>query len=201
MPAGNVARSRSTDRRFYGVAEALVVENEDPEKEGRVKLKFPWFGEQMITDWCRVAQFYAGNGYGSFYVPEVDDEVLVAFVHGDMRYPVVVGGLYNGSDKPATHRASDKDEKLIRTKAGHQIVLDDTSGEEKIHIIDKTENNHIVLSSSDDAITIEAKSGKLTLHAVGIEIKSDAEISVEAATTLDLKGATVNVEGQVINLN
>jgi phage baseplate assembly protein V len=191
--AANAARSRSTDKRFYGVVEALVVENEDPEQEGRVKLKFPWFDEQMITDWCRVSQFYAGNGYGSFYVPEVDDEVLVAFVHGDMRYPVVVGGLYNGSDKPATHRAADKDEKLIRTKAGHQIILDDSNGEQKIVIVDKSENNRIEISTADDSITIEAKTGKLKLKGNGIEITSAAGITMEATGTADIKGATINL--------
>ena len=73
------ARSRSTDQRYYGVAEAIVTDVNDPEKEGRVKLRYPWFDDQTVSDWCRVRQLYAGNGYGTFFVPEVGDEVLVVF--------------------------------------------------------------------------------------------------------------------------
>ena len=87
-------RSRSTDRRYYGVVEALVTNViDDPEQECRVTLRFPFFdGATAESDWCRVVQPYAGNGYGAVFVPEVGDEVLVAFVHGDMRFPIVLGG-------------------------------------------------------------------------------------------------------------
>ena len=97
-----VARSTSTDKRYYGVCEGIVVDNEDPEQQGRIKVKLPWFDDETVTEWCRVRQAYAGNGYGMFFIPEVDDEVLVAFIHGDLRLPVILGGLYNGIDKPAT---------------------------------------------------------------------------------------------------
>ena len=99
-----VPRSLSTDQRYYGVYEALVSDVNDPANEGRVKIKMPWFDEQMETEWCRVRQFYAGNGYGAFFVPEVGDEVLIAFIQGDMRQPIILGGLYNGNDKPPSHR-------------------------------------------------------------------------------------------------
>ena len=63
---------------------------------------------QAESDWCRVVQPYAGNGYGAVFVPEKGDEVLVAFVHGDMRFPIVIGGLYNGKDKPPTARTASR---------------------------------------------------------------------------------------------
>ena len=117
-------RSRSTDRRYYGVVEAIVARvTDDPEHECRVKLRFPFFdGATAESDWCRVVQPYAGNGYGAVFVPEEGDEVLVAFVHGDMRFPIVLGGLYNGVDKPPTDRTASRDQKLIRTKHGHQVA-------------------------------------------------------------------------------
>ena len=93
---------------------------------------FPWFDDEMVSEWCRVAQPYAGNGYGVFLVPEVGDEVLVAFIHGDMRLPIVLGGLYNGQDKPPTSRQDDTDQKLIRTKAGHELLFDDSDGTERV---------------------------------------------------------------------
>ena len=119
-----VSLSGSTELHYYGVYEALVSDVNDPAKEGRVKIKMPWFDNQMETEWCRVRQFYAGNGYGAFYVPEVGDEVLIAFIKGNMSEPVILGGLYNGSDKPPSHRDDQTDEKLLRTKAGHEFVAE-----------------------------------------------------------------------------
>jgi uncharacterized protein involved in type VI secretion and phage assembly len=106
------------DQHFYGIAEALVVDNEDPLGEGRVKVTYPWLDQSMQTEWCRVCQLYAGNGYGSFFVPEKDDEVLVAFVHGDMTEPIVIGGLYNGKDKPASQRKTEAGAAEIRGQPG-----------------------------------------------------------------------------------
>lgn len=186
-------RCRSTDRRYYGVAEALVVDVNDPDKEGRVKLKFPWFDENMISEWCRVTQFYAGNGYGAFYVPEVGDEVVVAFVHGDMRLPIVLGGMYNGADKPASFRADNKNEKVLRTKAGHQIILIDTDGEETIRIIAKGDKNSIEVSTKDNAIVLKSATGKLMLEAGDIEIKAKQTMTIQAGGAMKLKGATIDL--------
>jgi phage baseplate assembly protein V len=187
------SRSRTTDKRFYGVYEALVTDVNDPAKEGRVKLSFPWFDESMVTEWCRVRQFYAGNSYGAFFLPEVDDEVLVAFIQGDMRLPVVLGGLYNGQDKPPTHRAGDKDEKMIRTKGGHQITLDDSQDAEKITIVDSKEKNRIEIDTANNSITIESGGGKLILKAKEIEVSADSTIKIEAGGQMDVKGKTINL--------
>ena len=89
-------------------------------------------GGREVSDWCRVAQLYAGGGYGSFFPPEKGDEVLVAFVQGDMRIPIVLGGLYNGQDKPSTSRDGGKDQKLIRTRGGHQLLFDDTGSDKAL---------------------------------------------------------------------
>ena len=197
----SVPRSRSTDQRYYGVAEALVTDVNDPQKLGRVKLKFPWFDPDMESEWCRVRQFYAGNDYGAFFIPEVGDEVLVSFIHGDMRLPIILGGLYNGLDKPPSYRADDKDEKMIRTKGGHQIIFDDTSGSEKISIIDANGDNSIVIDTVSNSITVKASNGKLIFEGqgieinsgIGIEVSAKTSIKVEATQTLDLKGTTVNI--------
>jgi uncharacterized protein involved in type VI secretion and phage assembly len=189
----SISRTKSADQRYYGVAEAIVVDVNDPAKEGRVKLKFPWFDEGSISEWCRVRQLYAGNGYGTFFVPEKDDEVIVAFIHGDMRFPVVMGGLYNGQDKPSVHRDEQNDQKQIKTKAGHTITLDDSSGEEKIEIIDSSGNNHLIINAVDNTIAIQANSdisiqsqtGKLTLIAT--------DITIDASNQMILRGTSVNI--------
>jgi phage baseplate assembly protein V len=163
-----VPRARSTDRRYYGLVEALVVEN-DGDDEGRVKLKFPWFdGGATVTDWCRVSQLYAGNGYGSVFVPEKGDEVLVAFIHGDMRFPIVLGGLYNGVDKPPTARTGGRDQKMIRTRAGHEVLLDD--GAKEITITTAQGGNVTVTATGE----ITLKAPKVTIDADAIELGAGA---------------------------
>jgi phage baseplate assembly protein V len=163
-----VPRARSTDRRYYGVVEAIVVAN-DGDDEGRVKVTFPWFdGGSTVTDWCRVSQLYAGNGYGALFVPETGDEVLVAFVHGDMRFPIVLGGLYNGVDKPPTARTGGRDQKVIRTKAGHEVLLDD--GTKEIRITTAEGGN--VTVAADGSITLKAP--KVTVEAGSVDLGGGA---------------------------
>jgi phage baseplate assembly protein V len=151
-------RSKSTDKRYYGVYEGIVSDVIDPGQEGRVRIRLPWFDEQMETEWCRARQFYAGNGYGAVFLPEVGDEVLVAFIQGDMRQPIILGGLYNGQDKPPTQRSASSDQKMLRTKAGHVLLLDDSSGQERVKIITKG-GSELSLSDVDHAVTLKTSGG------------------------------------------
>ncbi|MER7873504.1 phage baseplate assembly protein V [Streptomyces solisilvae] len=179
-------RARSTDKRYYGVVEALVVENEGDD-EGQVKLKFPWFDDTTVTDWVRVGQLYAGSGYGSVFVPEKGDEVLVAFVHGDMRYPIVLGGLYNGEDKPPTARTEGRDQKMIRTRHGHEVVLDDTRSKAAVRITSAA--GHVVeLDDQGKAIRITAaEGGSVTVTAQGDITLKAPKLTVESPS-IDLGG-------------
>lgn len=187
-----LARARSTDRRYYGVAEGIVTDVNDPKKEGRVKVKFPWFDEQMETEWCRVAQFYAGNDYGAFFIPETGDEVLIAFVHGDMRLPIILGGLYNGQDKPPSARSAEKDQKLIRTKGKHEILLDDSNGKQRVRI--KTNGGHSAdLTDQDRKIEIKSTQG----HSVTLDDQGQ-KIAVKTSSgnqvTLDDGGTKITIQ-------
>ena len=173
---------------YFGVYTAIVCDIGDSKHPGEVTLRFDWFDPAMKTEWCRICNPYAGGGYGFVFHPEEGDEVLVAFVQGEMKDPIVLGGLYNGQDKPPTARAKgndEKDEKMIRTKAGHKITFDDKNGSEKIAIVDKNEKNSIVIDTVANSITIAAE-GKLTLSGKGgVEIKSDADVKV-TGKTIDL---------------
>lgn len=198
------SQTRALDKKYYGVVQGIVTDvNDQDEKEGRVKVKFPWFDDQMETEWCRVRQFYAGNGYGAFFVPEVGDEVLVAFIHGDMRLPVILGGLYNGKDKPPTFRSSSQDQKMIRTKGNHELLFDDTSGKKQVRV--KTAGGHVVLM--DDAgktVSItSAGSHKVELNdgsgTVTVTSSSGGTMTLQNGT-ITIQGATVNIEAGVINL-
>ena len=179
-------RSRSTDCRIYGLVEAIVAAvTDDPEQEGRVRLTYPFFdGGREVSDWCRVSQLYAGNGYGSCFVPEEGDEVLVAFIHGDMRFPVVLGGLYNGQDKPPTARTTNRDQKMIRTKAGHQLTLDDSPQAQAVRIV--TAGGHeLVLDDQAGRIVVSG-------NGVSVTVNDDGSVTVQAST--------VNVQASQVNL-
>lgn len=178
-------RAFSADRRYYGVVPALVVENEGDD-EGRVKLTYPWYDHSTtVSEWARVSQLYAGKGFGSVFVPEKGDEVLVAFVQGDMRLPIVLGGLYNGEDKPPTARTEGRDQKIIRTRHGHEVLLDDTRSKAAVRI--KSAAGHVV--EMDD----EGKSIRITAAEGG-------SVSVSATGEITLKAPKVTVESSSIDL-
>ncbi|WP_406003071.1 phage baseplate assembly protein V [Streptomyces sp. NBC_00829] len=186
MTTRTTPRARSTDKRYYGVVEALVVEN-DGDDEARVKLKFPWFDDVTVTDWIRVSQLYAGHGYGTVFVPEKGDEVLVAFVHGDMRFPIVLGGLYNGKDKPPAARTEGRDQKMIRTRHGHEVLLDDTRDKAAVRITSAA--GHVVeLDDQGKAIRITAaEGGSVTVTAQGEITLKAPKVTVDSPS-IDLGG-------------
>jgi uncharacterized protein involved in type VI secretion and phage assembly len=198
-----LARSRSTDLRYYGIYEAVVSDVNDPAKEGRVKIKMHWFDGQMETEWCRVRQFYAGNGYGAFFIPERDDEVLIAFIQGDMRFPVILGGLYNGADKPPSHRDGQTDQKMLRTKAGHEFLLDDSPGKERVRINTKA-GHQFDLSDVDKKVTVKTTGGNtVTLEDSGgkITVQTSGGQSITLTPgTITLSAASIVLSGSSVSL-
>jgi uncharacterized protein involved in type VI secretion and phage assembly len=199
------------DSRFYGVAFAIVTNNKDPDGLGRVKLKLPWMSDTAESDWARVVTPMAGAGRGFYFLPEVDDEVLVAFEHGFSDAPYVLGSLWNGKDKPPESNDDGKNNlRTIRSRRGHVIRLNDKDDDEKIEIIDASAKNSIVISTKDNAITITAdaditiqsNNGKLKLSGNGVEITSKAAVKIEASQNMDLKaGQQLNIKGSVVNIN
>lgn len=201
---------------IHGVAIGVVTDNKDPEKLGRIKLSFPWRGEDDQSEWARVAAPMAGKERGFFFLPEVDDEVLVAFDRGDISQPYVIGSLWNGKDKPPETNSDGKNnirkirsrsgheiifgddhenkkEKLeILTKAGHKIVLDDSDGGEKIEIIDKAGSNSICIDSAQNSISIKSDS-KISVESQQIDIKSGGMMTIQASGDLTIKGAMVKI--------
>jgi phage baseplate assembly protein V len=201
----------SVDGRFSGVAVAIVTNNKDPDGLGRVKVSLPWLGERVESDWTRVVTPVAGAGRGLYWLPEVDDEVLVAFEHGRPDSPYVLGGLWNGKDKPPESNQDGKNNvRALKTRSGHLIRLTDTDGDEKIEIVDKTGKNSIVISAKDKTVaitadadvTVKSTNGKLKLSGNGVEITSQAAVKIEASQNMDLKaGPQLNLKGQMVNIN
>ena len=202
--------SATPDARITGVVTGVVTNVADDEGLHRVRVRFPWLSDKEESAWARVATPMAGPERGLYILPEVDDEVLVAFEHGDPRFPYVIGSLWNSGAKPPAEKTDKNDKRSLTSRSGHVVRLDDTDGAEKIEIVDASEKNSIVISTADHTITIkadaditiESSSGKLVLKGKGVVIVSQADVKVEADGKLDLKASgQLNAKGSVINLN
>lgn len=198
-------KARVHGRQFHGVFSGVVEDIVDPDKEGRIKVSFPWFDDGTVSEWCRVAQLYAGPGFGTFFVPEAGTEVAVGFAQGNMREPIILGGLYNRKHKPATDRQRDeqKDEKQIRTRGGHRVTLDDTSEKQKI-VIETTAGHRLELvdpgkdparvrleSKRGHEVLLDDASGRIEITTSGgqrILLDEQGKIVIEA-DTIELGGA------------
>ncbi|WP_276357837.1 phage baseplate assembly protein V [Cohnella caldifontis] len=209
-----------------GVMVATVTDNKDPDALGRVKLKFPLRENEHETDWVPIASLMSGNNMGTLFIPEVGDEVLVAFHLGYLNQPYVIGCLWNQSKKPP---AKDDQNNLrkIRSRAGHELIFDDTNNagkvtlktvkgiqmiiddqNEKITIGTKNDQQSVTLTGSS-AGTVEIKSGtnKITIDnkgdikiesTKGVTIKS-TQLNIEATANMTIKaGAQLNLESSGI---
>ena len=170
-----------------GVVPAIVTNNNNTAAPGTVKVKFPWLSDELESGWIRLASPGAGAERGLYALPEVNDEVLVAFEHGDFNVPYIIGGLWNGKDAlppgvGAVVESGEVTQRIIRSRSGHLIILHDKDGAEQIIIRDKTGNNDIVIDSANNAITIKTTQGTVTVEAKGnITIKSTGgDMALEA---------------------
>jgi phage baseplate assembly protein V len=192
MPDGLLefaTRALSGDEdRVDGVAVAIVLDNVDMTGEARVQVQLPWL--PGIEPWARVAVPVAGPSRGFYILPQVGDEVLVAFEHGDVKAPYVVGSLWNGRDKPPTTEPNDAESKVIlQTEQGHVIQLDDL--EQSLTI---TTPSGQKITADQQKIELEAGSAKATLETSG-QIKLEAETEIELkASSIKLNGTTVDVK-------
>ncbi len=214
VTAGSNGNGAGAGQPIYGVVVAIVTNNDDPDKQGRVKLKFPWLSEDYESDWARLTQLGAGPSAGAVFIPEVNDEVLVAFEFGDVRRPYVVGSLYNGQDKPSLGSGLFNQGKVKRSgfvsRKGHRIVFFDDSGNSGIALISSDNKLRVALNETSGEIRIHCE-GKVTLESQGeMKLSSQAGLKIEAGGSLEMKGETgvkvnssavVEVKGQLIKLN
>lgn len=216
------------ERGVVGVVVGVVTNNKDPDGLGRVKVKFPWLNEQEESNWARLAAAGAGATRGLSIMPEVNDEVLVAFEHGDMSRPYVVGGLWNGKDKPPFAATAVKNGKVeqrgLMSRAGHQILVQDEDqggliqlktksgrmvevSETDKNITIKSQNHTITLDDQGRAVKIQSAGdveiagagGKLKITASGVEITSNTSMKLQANANLQLQAnAQLQVQAQAM---
>lgn len=172
--------------RWYGVFPALVTDIKDPDGQGRVKISLPWApdtGSAKYEAWARMATMMGGNNRGSWFIPDVNDEVLVAFEAGNPRRPYVVGVLWNGSDKPPASMdgGGKNNKKVLRSRNGVQVTLDDSDGQEKM-ILETPGGQKITLKDGPGAVEIEDSSGNsVKLETSGITVTASAKVTINAS--------------------
>jgi uncharacterized protein involved in type VI secretion and phage assembly len=195
-----------------GVYPAIVTNNSDDENKSRVKVKFPWLADDKESHWVRVVGVGAGATRGIHWLPEVNDEVLVAFERGDFNRPYILGGLWNGVDA-APETAAAKNGKVeirtIQTRVGHKIRLVDDATDPIIEIVDSKGNTTIKMEEKTMKITITSKgdidlkaTGNLNLEGMNVSVKAKGSLTAEAATTGSLKAnGTLEIKGTMVNIN
>lgn len=172
--------------RWYGCYPGLVSDIKDPDQQGRVKVTLPWSpdtGSGRYEAWARLATMMGGNNRGSWFVPDVNDEVLLVFEGGDTRRPYVVGALWNGSDAaPESMDGSGNNyRKVIRSRNGVKLTLDDDDGKEKF-ICETPGGQKITLKDGPGAIEIEDSNGNsIKLESSGVTVTASAKVTINAS--------------------
>ncbi|MDI2125261.1 VgrG-related protein [Yinghuangia seranimata] len=203
--------------RVPGVANATVTDTRDPEERGRVKLAFPWLSDDYVSDWARTAGL-GGKGGGGVFGPEVGDEVLVGFEQGSVEHPYVIGGLYNGADKPSQHDVALVDStsgavnrRTLVSRGGNRLeLLDSANGPKGVRLssgdgkltVHLDQKGTSVVVRSDGTVVIEAKD-KVTVKGKGISLdagQGDLELTGQSVKVTARSGATVDAGGGTLAL-
>lgn len=173
--------------RWYGVYPALVSDIKDPDGQGRVKITLPWSpdtGSERYEAWARLSTMMAGNNRGSWFVPDTNDEVLVAFEGGDPRRPYIMGGLWNGQDSPpeAMDGGGQNNLKVLRSRNGVKVTLDDSDGQEKL-ILETPGGQVVTLKDGPGSLELKDSNGNsIKLEASGITVTASAKVTINAST-------------------
>jgi len=192
-----------------GVAVALVTKNDDDEKLCRVKVSYPWHDKPRESYWARLAVPMAGDDRGVVMIPEVGDEVLVAFEREDLRFPYILGGLWNGKDKPpVTNDDGNNDKRIIQSRDKHYLLFNDNPNAGEVilthkkgrrvaftkdgWLVEDEKGNTVKVDTNSGAMTIEAK-GTLNIKAASITIEATGTVEVKASATMTIRGTTVNI--------
>lgn len=190
-------------QRENGIVIGIVSDLDDPKKIGRVRVRFPHLANET-SQWARMASPMGGRDRGFFMRPEVDDEVLVVFEQGDPRRPTIMGSLWSTADPPPADdgKPVDNNWRFFRSRSGHLMKFDDTSGAERIEIVGQggahklvidVSGKQIELSCASGDIAIKAPAGTVSIDATKVAIKASGSLDIQAGAALTIKGATVAI--------
>ena len=173
--------------RWYGVYPALVCDIKDPDGRGRVKITLPWSPDpkgERYEAWARIATLMGGNKRGSWFIPDVNDEVLITFEGGDPRHPYVIGGLWNGQDDPPASMdgGGNNYRKVLCSRNGVKITLDDTDGQETL-LLETPGGQKITLKDGPGAVeVVDSNGNSIKLGTSGVTVTTSAKVTITAST-------------------
>ncbi|MCM5680488.1 phage baseplate assembly protein V [Schlegelella sp. S2-27] len=174
-------RSEPPEKKVYGVSVAMVLNNIDCTGQARVQLMLPWL--PGFTPWARLSSMMAGMGRGSFFVPMIGDEVLVAFNHGDVREPYVLGTLWNAMDRPPALSPTDAmTKRKIRTPLGHELDFDEAT-------------QAVTLSSNTfSTVTLDPTRAEISTPLAKVSIGKGGDVTITATTKLTLEAPVIEIK-------
>lgn len=191
-------RPVETPARWFGVYPAKVHDVQDPDKQGRVQVDLamtPEGGEERFRVWARISTMMAGPGRGSWFIPDPGDEVLISFLGGDPRQPFVIGSLWNGKDAPPHTMDAKNNVRVLKTRSGHKLELDDTDGAAKITLTTKSGCELVLDDAGAGTVTLSHPSGS------SIEFDGTGNIAITAVAKLSIGALEVDVQAPYSNFN
>lgn len=189
---------------FSALQSAIVVGVSDPLALGRVQIRlfnFHGFDTQESLMWARVAVPFAGDGYGAFVIPNKDEEVVVSFLNGDPRYPVIVGSLWHGTAKPSESIPGDEVDRWTFTgRNGSRIaIVEESAGNEVISFtLPGGVSGRLV---ANGLIELIAGGSRITMDGQGIQMKTGGKVDIQAAAEISLKAPQITVNSPISNFS
>ena len=198
------------NKKFYGVVTGKVRSVNDPLNLGRVQLTLPFLDDSDSSPWARVAAPMAGMFHGHYFIPQEKDEVLVAFEHGDVKVPYVIGALWTAMAQPPLRSPSDE-KRAIRTTGGRQIVFEDQPGAITIQtapnapmavpgtVSPSGANHSVALTNSGielaspRQVKLGVQTTKVTISSSGVEITLGSSSIKLSASSIDIKSPTITI--------
>lgn len=202
IPGTDLQQLSQGPERLVGVYPALVTDVQDPDGQGRVKVSLPFVNSDegpQAAAWARLATFMAGADRGSWFIPDVNDEVLVAFLAGDARHPVVIGALWNGVDAPPETMDSGNNLRSITSRSGHRLLFDDSLAAEKV-VLETAGGHRLTLDdASGGTVTLEHSNGaSMTIDSSGtVAITAVNRITMDAPSGLQITASMVTVDAGI----
>lgn len=179
--------------RWYGLYPALVVDIVDPDKLGRIKVKFPSFGAAggTVTAWATLLTLYADDNQGWEILPAVDSQVIVGFEAGDPVRPYIVGACWNGCESLPESPAAANNKRLLRTRAGSILEFDDTDGAAKV-TLSMQSGHKLVLDDAARSVTVSHSNGcQIVMNMAG-------QVKITANSTVEVNASAVNVHAPMV---
>jgi uncharacterized protein involved in type VI secretion and phage assembly len=178
-------KKREEEKKIFGVTVCTVVDNIDCTGGARVQLSLPWL--PGFQPWARMSNMMGGMGRGSYFIPQIGDEVLVSFNHGDVREPYVLGTLWNSMDRPPTVSPTDAvTMRKIRTPLGHELSFDEAK-------------QAVTLASNTmSTVTLDPQKAQISTPTATITIGKLGDVTIKAATKLTLEAPVIEINADTL---